>query len=317
MYFGIKARVVGDFVLKEPIFTHSKGFKISIFAENGEYIISAIKLIPENSPLQVHYKISGEYQGPIAPDESAYSEYIRLFQDVEALGGFNYGVRKIFYKETLELCWYTGKEAFQDLYLICSLKKHFNPPKKKILTQSNLSSILFLKDHISYAKVPYTYFREADVFLQNTEYRLAYLHFFMLLEFCYTSHTKQQEVIKDFSNSANLNLATLLTLKALKESDSDIQKWLQNVLKQRSKDYCLKNIYYILFSYRGKLAHGSKSSSSFLFDENDLRMITIFIGQICFYVCGNMQVYCMSSDTYNQNRINERIKCLKEELQIS
>lgn len=28
IYFGIKARIIGDFVLKEPIFTHSNGYQI-------------------------------------------------------------------------------------------------------------------------------------------------------------------------------------------------------------------------------------------------------------------------------------------------
>lgn len=177
MFFGVKALIIGDFALKEPIFTHSNGFKIFIFFEDGGYKISVIKPIPEKSPLQIHYKISGEFTGSTAPDEKAYADYIRLLQDIEALGGLNYGITKIFYRETLELSWYSGKEVFQDLKVICSLKKQYNAPKKKILSQSNLSSIVFLNKQIPNAKVPYTYYREANGFLQNQEYRLAYLPF--------------------------------------------------------------------------------------------------------------------------------------------
>ena len=79
IYFGIKARIIGDFVLKEPIFTHSNGYQISIFIEESQYKISVIKSVPDKSPLQIHYKISEEYTGPTAPDESCYADYINPF----------------------------------------------------------------------------------------------------------------------------------------------------------------------------------------------------------------------------------------------
>lgn len=40
LYFGLKAEIEGNFVLKEPITTHSKGFQISIFSEGEVYKIS-------------------------------------------------------------------------------------------------------------------------------------------------------------------------------------------------------------------------------------------------------------------------------------
>lgn len=234
MFFGIKALIVGDFILKEPICTYAKGYKVSIFIEDGKYKISVIKLIPNDSPLQIHYKVSGEFTGPIAPDESTYEDYIKLLQDIEALGGLNYGITKIFYRETLELCWYTGTDIFQNLNLICSLQRKYTPSKKKVLSQSNLSSILLLKKLVPEAKVPYTYYREANVFLQNQEYRLAYVHFFMLLEFCFTTHTKEKEVISDFIGSAELNLALLDTLKTTKDCFAEVY---ENVKIKSLKDF--------------------------------------------------------------------------------
>ena len=317
IYFGIKARIIGDFVLKEPIFTHSNGYQISIFIEESQYKISVIKSVPDKSPLQIHYKISEEYTGPTAPDESCYADYIKLLQDIEALGGLNYGITKIFYKETLELCWYSGKDVFQDLKIICSLEKQYNPPKKRLLSQSNLSSILFLNKQIPNAKVPYTYYREANGFLQNQEYRLAYLHFFMLLEFCYTTHTKEKEVVSDFCGSIDLNLALLSSLQSVKEHSKDIYDWIVESVAKQFQSFGLRTLYRFLFSYRGKLAHGTKRSSPFLFKEDDLRNVTIFIGHVCLIACGNMQVYCMSSEDYNNARKLERIEKYKKELSIS
>lgn len=248
MIFGVKALIIGDFVLKEPIFTYTQGFKVSVYHKDGSYKISVIKPIPENSPLQIHYRISENYRGPVAPEESAYEEYIKLLQDIEALGGFHYGIVKIFYRETLELCWYTGQDLFHELSEVCSLKKQYNPPKKHILSQSNLSSIVFLNKHIPNAKVPYTYFREANGFLQNQEYRLSYLHFFMLLEFCFSSHTKEKEVITDFLGSIGLNLALLSTLKTTQESYKELYEWIKDAVTQKYQSYRIRTIYNLNFS---------------------------------------------------------------------
>lgn len=317
MIFGVKALISGDFILKEPIYTYTKGFKVSIYFEDGNYKISLIKPIPENSPLQIRYQINENYKVPVAPEESAYEEYIKLLQDIEALGGFHYGIIKIFYRETLELCWYKGQDLFQELHEVCSLKKQYNSPKKHILSQSNLSSIVLLNKQIPNAKVPYTYFREANGFLQNQEYRLSYLHFFMLLEFCFSTHTKEKEVIRDFSGSIGLNLAILSTLKTMQESYKELFEWIKDAVTKKYQSYSLRTLYKLLFYYRGLLAHGSKRSSPFLLDEKELRPITLFISLICFMVCGNMQVYCMSSEEDNKKRIQERIDSLKNELNIS
>ena len=52
-YFGLKAVVKGDFILKEPIKAYNKGFEISLFIEDGVYKISIIVFLPRSS-LDVH-----------------------------------------------------------------------------------------------------------------------------------------------------------------------------------------------------------------------------------------------------------------------
>lgn len=44
-YFGLKAVVKGDFILKEPIKAYNNGFEISLFIEDDVYKISIIKKI--------------------------------------------------------------------------------------------------------------------------------------------------------------------------------------------------------------------------------------------------------------------------------
>ena len=81
--------------------------------------------------------------------------------------------------------------------------------------------------------------------------------------------------------------------------------------------FTLKNVFKYLYQQRGILAHGSLRSAMYVSNEDDLQIITIFINQICFIVCGNMQVYCMSSEDFKKKRLSERCEMLKSELKIS
>ena len=72
----------------------------------------------------------------------------------------------------------------------------------------------------------------------------------------------------------------------------------------------------MLFDYRGILAHGIERSAKYVFDDRNLRQITIFISLICYLVCGNMQVYCMLSKEDIEKRLTERISELQDKLEL-
>lgn len=317
LYFGVKAVITGDFVLTEPIKTYSDGYQVSIFMEDGAYKISLIKAVPIDSPLQIKLNNNSSDSIVLELDDAAYKDYIKQLQQIESLGGFHYGITKILYKETLELIWYTGKELFQELSIIYSMKKEYQLPQKKILSQKNLSSILFLKKQIPNALIPYNYFREANGYLKNEQYRQAYLHFYMLLEFCFSpgGNTTKKIQVENFEDSIELSLALLNTLEICKENNNRLFDWIRaEVLTNKKKDFSLGNILNMLFDYRGILAHGIERSAKYVFDDRSLRQITLFISMICYLVCGNMQVYCMSSKEYIAKRLNERISELKDKL---
>ncbi len=315
IYFGVKAVILGDFVLKNPICSYSSGYQVSIFIEEGTYKISLIKIVPNESPLQIRYTIRDDSSDPITPDESVYQDYIKQLQQIEALGGFHYGITKILYRETLELTWYTGKDVFQDLSIICSIKKQYKSPKKKFLSQSNLSSILLLKRLIPDALIPYNYFREANEYLNNEQYRQAYLHFYMLLEFCFSNgKTRQNDQVAEFEKNIELRFAMLDTLNTFNKQYNEAYNWIQSKIIADYKVFSLTNILKLLFAYRGRLAHGIKRSAEYVFDDRSLHHITVFIGQVCFMICGNMQVYCMSSKEFTEKRLAERISNIKNEL---
>ena len=317
-YFGLKAVVKGDFILEEPIKAYNKGFEISLFIEDGVYKISIIKKISKDSPLSLKYNEVNQGADIIVPDESNYRDYIQLLQSIESIGGYYYNVSKIYYKDTLELIWLSGEEMFKNLELEFSIRKRYKPHQKKVLSQSNLSSILLLNRIIPDASIPYNYFREANNYLHNREYRLAYLHFYMIIEYCYANGKFEQNAqISEYLQSIELCFAVLDSLATIKNEIPLQYSWLEREVKNKYSLFTLKNILKYIYQQRGILAHGSGRSVRYVFNEDDLHNITVFISQICLLVCGNMQVYCMSSTDSKKKRLSERFEILKTKLGIS
>ena len=317
-YFGLKAVVKGDFILEEPIKAYNNGFEISLFIEDGVYKISIIKKISKNSPLSLKYNEANQGADIIVPDESNYRDYIQLLQSIESIGGYHYNVSKIYYKDTLELIWLSGEEMFKNLELEFSIRKRYKTHQKKVLSQSNLSSILLLNRIIPDASIPYNYFREANNYLHNREYRLAYLHFYMIIEYCYANGKFEQNAqISEYLQSIELCFAVLDSLATIKNEIPLQYSWLEMEVKNKYSLFTLKNILKYIYQQRGTLAHGSGRSVRYVFNEDDLHNITVFISQICLLVCGNMQVYCMSSTDSKKKRLSERFEILKTKLGIS
>lgn len=320
LYFGIKVNIVGDFCLKEPIISYTNGFQVSIFIEKGVYKISTIKLVGENDALKIKYTINTEKTNYVVPDESAYKDYIQLLQHIEALGGFNYGIKKILYQDTIEICWYLGNPFFQDLEPILSLFKQKKEHQKKILSQSNLSSILLLNKIIPEAVIPYNFYREANRYMDIQAYREAYLHFYMLLEFCFAEgKTGIGSQVDSFVQNEDYVLGLLQTIKLFKDNNiSDFEViYNETIALDKTKLFTIKSITRLLYDYRGRLAHGTSRSKPYIFNDAALKPITVFIGSLCLSVCGNMQVYASAftnkKETYVKNNIDE----LKKSLSIS
>jgi len=314
LYFGLKAEIEGYFFLKEPIVTHSKGFQISIFSEGEVYKISLIKNIENNDALK--YKYDKKSNLLTIPDDKDMIEYIQLFQNIESIGGYNYGIKKIRYQDALEFVWYEGNQFFQNLEPILSAKRKFTAPRKKILSQNNLSSVLLLERVMPDAKVPYNFYREASNFYDKHEYRLAYLHYYMILEYCFIKGNNFSEVtqISQYENNIDVVFAILDTLKMYRDRDIAQFNWLTKIVKDRFGSFSLKNILKFLFRYRGEIAHGTKKAGQYLTDERELTNITSFIHLIALTICGNMQVYCEAFTKCKNARLSQRIEDLKKDL---
>lgn len=326
LYFGITTTIIGDIYIEQRVTTHYRGFQVSIFDDDGVYKISFIKRVTEKSPLQLKYRGKINNLQPVVPEESAYIDYIELLKHFEALGGFHYGIRKINYTETLELTWYIGGAVFQNLEPILSFSKKSHKKKLKRFTQSNLSDIFLLHKIIPEGIIPYNFFREASEYYNRQEFRQAYLHYYLILEYCFSNgKTSQDMQIKAFLNNNDYILALLQTVKCFYDNDKQSYQILYSDVVQLDKEkhqtkpdyipeFSIKSITRLLYDTRGRLAHGKGRVEPYIFNENLLINITRFISNLCFSVCGNMQVYASAftqrKDEYVRNNISELRKYL-------
>ena len=315
LYFGVKAVVKGDFCLNAPIFTHTHGFKVFLFIEDGVYKISLLKRVDTSDTLKIKEIQNEQYFIFLTPEEESYYNYIQLLQHIEAIGSFNYGIRKILYHDTLELSWYIGGKVFDDLERISNAKQQIKRHKPKLLSQSNLSSIVLLERVMPDAIIPYNFYREATNYLLKREYRLAYLHYYMILEYCFCDgNYSEKSQVSHYVKNVDITFAILSTIKLYKDHAPTELNWLIELVRGRFQSFTIKNILTLLFRYRGEIAHGTKKCGEYSFDESVLSNITNFIHQICMTICGNMQVYCKAFTRCKDTRLPQRVEELKESL---
>lgn len=328
LYFGISSTIIGDIHIDNTVTTHYKGFQVSIFDENGTYRISFIKRVNSDSPLKIKYSGNTNNLQPVVPDESAYAEYLDLLKHFEALGGFNYGIREVNYRETLQLTWYIGGAEFQNLEPILSFSKLYPKPKLKQFTQSNLSSIFLLHKIIPEGIIPYNFFREASEYLNRGEFRQAYLQYYLILEYCFSNgKTSLKQQIDAFLHNNDFILALLQTIKCFHDNDKasydalydeviklDAQK--NQSITNYTPVFSIETITRLLYDTRGRLAHGTGRVKPYIFNEALLRNITHFISSMCFSVCGNMQVYASAFTQKKDEYVNNNISQLKECLNL-
>lgn len=316
MIFQIKTSVSGCFLLRTPIKTIYRGrYLVELFIEDSQYKISISKVLGEKDQLNPKLRGNLEEMAVVLPPEESYIDMINIFQIIESIGGYHYGISKIFYQEELEFQWRQGfsldnigKRLFGGSKTIAKEKSHF-------LSEKNLSSILFLHKLVPEAEIPYSFYREGSNYFQSQNYVSAYIHFFMVLEFLYAKGKfKQIEQINEFLKSEELILGIFSTVDMLLEQSSPIVEWLKNECHQRSIQYNLKGIIDLLVKFRGLLSHASPRSKSYFANPIMLRPLVIFIHSLCMSVCGYLQVYCMSNKSSKEQRINTRIEDLKNKL---
>lgn len=166
-----------------------------MYIENGTYMLSVSKKISiEHSDL-VELSRNGEKASfTMNIDKYLDSRMLDIFRNIEVYGGFQHGVMKVYYNEYLDLLW-IDKAKNEVLF---SMRKSLSKQRKVLITSDNFSRLMLDKTFIPEAKVPYNFFREANSYLDKLDYISAYIHFYMILEYCFAEGKFSAEQKKEF-----------------------------------------------------------------------------------------------------------------------
>lgn len=239
------------------------------------------------------------------------SRVLDIFRNIEVYGGFQHGIMKVYYNEYLDLSW-TDKAKNE---LLFSMRKSLNKQKKVLITSDNFSKLMLDKTFIPEAKVPYNFFREANSYLDKLDYISAYIHFYMILEYCFAKGKFSGEQKQNFKKSNMLKYAVLSTISMIKERNYDLYLEIKQECTDKHKELNFDSLIDIMYCYRGELSHATKRA---VYEEKQelVKPITLFISSVCFSVCGNIKVYCdkfVSEDT-RKRRVNDHIQELEKRL---
>ena len=310
--FTAKTVIEGNFVLKEPIQILYCLHKIDLYFEGGMYMLSVSKEINmEYSDLVELSRNEGKASFATNINKYLDSKMLDIFRNIEVYGGFQHGIMKVYYNEYLDLSW-IDKAKNKVLF---SMRKSLNKQKKVLITSDNFSKLMSDKTFIPESKVPYNFFREANSYLDKLDYISAYIHFYMILEYCFAKGKFSAEQKKNFKKSDMLKYAVLSTINMMKERNYDLYLEIKQECTDKHKELNFDSLIDIMYHYRGDLSHAMKRA---VYEENQksVKPITIFISSVCFFVCGNMKVYCRKfvSDETKKHRVNEHIKRLELQL---
>lgn len=316
MRLQICAEIEGDFLLKDRVDAKLFPYDFSIFSKEGKRYISVSK--PVNDYMEYAPKMYNKDR--VLHIEATKSEIYKDMEEwlyyIEAMGAFNFEVSRIHIDE-LEVNWIYETEEEKGSIPITSLKRNRQERKaEKYVTNNNLSNIVIFRRMLPEAHIPFSYYRQAKAFFDNSNYYFAFINYFMMLEFCFADGKFQKkDVTNNFVKSNLLKLCVLTAISMIKANDrAGNYAWLLAECQSRQKEVNYEGIIYILVEYRGLLSHASERSKAYLFDDFKLRPLAFVTSMICFLLCGYIQVYSCSSEDSKNRMMLERINKLKVEL---
>ena len=318
MKLQLCAEIEGLFLLPETVTAKLFPYEFEIFQKDNKRYISVTKPVKNYLEFAPKMFVKDGVVNVEATKPELYKDLEDWLYYIEAMGAFDFEVSKIHVDE-LEVIWVCETEEEKGVIPITSLKRTRQKRKaEKRVTNDNLFNLVFYRKMLPETHIPFSYYRQAKAFFENSNYYFAFINYFMMLEFCFAEGKFHKKEMNDkFLNAILLKLCTLATISILKSNDNGGNyEWLFSECKSRQKDLDFNGVIYVLIEYRGLLSHASHRSKQYLFDDFKLRPLAYITGLICFWLCGYIEIYsCSNEETKNRqmlNRIDELERRLKE-----
>lgn len=319
MRIALKAEIIADMVVTEPVTTKLFPYDFEIYKENDKLWLKVSKPIKDYEEYQPKAFVrDGQMHVQIGSNE-IFNDLLDWLQYIEAMGAFNIQIERVFWDRPT-FCWIAETE---EEHLQTPLSEYTRTPQNgkrpKKLTDSNLFNIVVYRRQLKDIYIPFTYFKEGQRFFNHFNYYFAYINFFMMLEYCFADGKfKTAEVIRKFSESRLLRMCVLefLTTNLVHANDKTTEA-LKNECKRRGKPFDVDGLIYLFVMLRGELSHASTKSESRYRDDMELRPFAVAISCICFLVCGHLQIYGFTSERSKNELIEKNIEKFSAMLKTS
>ena len=310
MRIALKAEVVADMVVTEPVIAKLYPYDFEIYKENDKLWLKVSKPVKDYEEyLPKAFVRDGQMHIQIGSD-AIFDDLLDWLQYIEAMGSFNIQIEQVYWDRPT-FCWIAETE---EEHQQTPLTEYTRTPKKgkqpKRLTSSNLQNIVIYRRQLKDIYIPFTYFKEGQRFFNNFNYYFAYINFFMMLEYCFADGKfKTAEVIKKFGESRLLRMCILefLTMNLVHANEKTTEALKQECAK-RNKRFDADGLIYLFVMLRGELSHASKKSESTYRDDIELRPYVVAISCVCFLVCGHLQIYGFTSESSKKELIEKNIE---------
>jgi len=314
MKLQICAEVEGHFMLKDKVSTKLYPYEFSIFEKQGKKYISVTKPVDnymEYAPRL--YKKNGQLSIELTK-EGIYRDLLEWLFYIESVGAFDFEIQKI-HKKELEVNWICETDDEKGLIpiLSCQWKLKTSKPGKYVSNEV-LSSLVWFRKTMPEAHIPFGYYRQGVCFFEQEEHLFAFINFYMMLEFCFADgKTKKQDVTKKFLSSLFLELCVLQAISLIRNDRRNFT-WMQNECIRRNKLFDFEGVVFLFIKYRGLLSHATIRSKPYLYNDQSIRPLTLFIRTVCFMLCGNIEIFSTLNEEQKNLHFQKDIEKLKVEL---
>lgn len=309
MKIALKAEVIADMIVTEPVTAKLHPYDFEIYKENDKLWLKVSKPVKDYDEYLPKAFVKNEQMHIQIGRDEIFNDLFDWLQYIEAMGSFNIQIEKVYWDRPT-FCWIAETEGE---HLKTPLSEYTRTPntrkRPKKLTNSNLSNIVIYRRQLKDIYIPFTYFKEGQRFFNNFNYYFAYINFFMMLEYCFADGKfKTAEVIKNFKEAKLLRMCILefLTMN-VPYANSQTTEALKNECRKRNKIFDVDGLIYLFVMLRGELSHASTKSESRYRDDNELRPYVFAISCICFLLCGHLQIYGFTSEKNKQELIDKNI----------
>lgn len=309
MRIALKAEVIADMVVTEPVTTKLQPYDFEIYKEQDKLWLKVSKPVKDyDAYLPKAYVKNGQVHIQIGSDE-LFNDLFDWLQYIEAMGSFNIQIEKVCWDRPT-FCWIAETD---EEHSKTPLSEYTRTPHKgkrpKRLVNSNLTNIVIYRRQLKDIYIPFTYFKEGQRFFNNFNYYFAYINFFMMLEYCFADGKfKTAEVIKNFKEAKLLRMCILefLTMN-IPHTNEMTTEALKKECKRRNKAFDVDGLIYLFVMLRGELSHASSKSEDRYRNDNELRPFVVAISCICFLLCGHLQIYGFTNEQGKQESIERNI----------